>query len=77
MRIMPRRSAFLFISSPETLAPFHFDAEYNVLFQIAGRKDFILYPPVAPWITVSARDWERGRRHERALAERVQHQRFH
>ncbi len=43
--------AFLFISSPGTLAPFHFDAEYNVLFQIAGAKDFALYPPVAPWIT--------------------------
>jgi hypothetical protein len=43
--------AFLFISSPGTLAPFHFDAEYNVLFQIAGTKDFALYPPVAPWIT--------------------------
>jgi hypothetical protein len=43
--------AFLFISSPGTLAPFHFDAEYNVLFQIAGTKDFALYPPVAPWIS--------------------------
>ena len=43
--------AFLFISSPGTLAPFHFDAEYNVLFQIAGTKDFALYPPRAPWIT--------------------------
>ncbi|HEY6816131.1 MAG TPA: cupin-like domain-containing protein [Croceibacterium sp.] len=43
--------AFLFISSLRTLAPFHFDAEYNVLFQIAGTKDFAVYPPVAPWIT--------------------------
>jgi hypothetical protein len=47
--LQPR--AFLFISSPGTLAPLHFDAEYNVLFQIAGTKDFALYPPVAPWIT--------------------------
>lgn len=51
-----QQRAFLFISSPETLAPFHFDAEYNVLFQIAGRKDFVLYPPVAPWITDAANE---------------------
>jgi hypothetical protein len=51
-----QQRAFLFISSPETLAPFHFDAEYNVLFQIAGRKDFMLYPPVAPWITDAANE---------------------
>ncbi len=51
-----QQRAFLFISSPETLAPFHFDAEYNVLFQIAGRKDFILYPPVAPWMTDAANE---------------------
>ena len=48
--------AFLFISSPGTLAPFHFDAEYNVLFQIAGTKDFALYPPRAPWITDEANE---------------------
>jgi hypothetical protein len=49
-----QQRAFLFISSPGTLAPFHFDAEYNVLFQVAGRKDFMLYPPVAPWITAES-----------------------
>ena len=48
--------AFLFISSPGTLAPFHFDAEYNVLFQIAGTKDFALYPPVAPWISEASNE---------------------
>lgn len=46
-----RPRAFLFISSPNTLAPFHFDAEYNVLFQIAGRKLFTVYRPVAPWLS--------------------------
>lgn len=51
-----QQRAFLFISSPGTLAPFHFDAEYNVLFQIAGRKNFVVYPPVAPWITDAANE---------------------
>lgn len=46
-----RPRAFLFISSPDTLAPFHFDAEYNILFQIAGRKEFTVYPPEAQWLS--------------------------
>ncbi len=36
--------SFLFISRPGTLTPFHFDPEYNILFQIAGRKDFAIFP---------------------------------
>lgn len=51
-----RPRAFLFISSPGTLAPFHFDAEYNVLFQVAGRKRFTVYPPVAPWLSDTANE---------------------
>jgi hypothetical protein len=51
-----RPRAFLFISSPGTLAPFHFDAEYNVLFQIAGRKLFTVYPPAAPWLSDKANE---------------------
>lgn len=46
-----RPRAFMFISSPDTLAPFHFDAEYNVLFQIAGRKIFTVYPPDPQWLS--------------------------
>ncbi|NWK98982.1 transcription factor jumonji, JmjC [Sphingobium lactosutens] len=41
---------FIFISSPGTLTPFHFDCEYNILFQIAGEKHFATYPPMAPWL---------------------------
>ena len=41
---------FIFISSPGTLTPFHFDCEYNILFQIAGDKHFATYQPTAPWL---------------------------
>lgn len=41
---------FIFISSPGTLTPFHFDCEYNILFHIAGEKHFATYPPMAPWL---------------------------
>ncbi|BAV64938.1 cupin domain-containing protein [Sphingobium cloacae] len=41
---------FIFISSPGTLTPFHFDCEYNILFQIAGDKHFATYPPAPPWL---------------------------
>lgn len=36
--------AFLFVSSPGLLTPLHFDPEYNILFQIAGRKRFSVIP---------------------------------
>jgi len=42
---------FLFISAPGTLTPFHFDAEYNILFQIAGDKQFATYGFGPPFIT--------------------------
>lgn len=42
--------AFIFISSPGTLTPFHFDPEFNILFQIAGHKRFATYPIGAPWL---------------------------
>jgi hypothetical protein len=45
-----RPRAFIFISSPGTLTPFHFDPEFNVLFQIAGTKRFATCPPRAPWL---------------------------
>jgi len=41
---------FIFISSPGTLTPFHFDCEYNILFQIAGDKHFATYQPTPPWL---------------------------
>ena len=45
-----RLRAFIFVSSPGALTPFHFDPEYNILFQIAGRKFFAVYPPEGPWL---------------------------
>jgi hypothetical protein len=45
-----RPRAFIFISSPGTLTPFHFDPEFNVLFQISGTKRFATCPPRAPWL---------------------------
>lgn len=42
--------AFIFISSPGTLTPYHFDPEFNILFQIAGTKRFATFPLDAPWL---------------------------
>ena len=47
---------FIFVSAPGTLTPFHFDCEYNILFQIAGDKQFATYPPSAPWLTLDRRE---------------------
>ncbi|MDE2563505.1 MAG: cupin-like domain-containing protein [Sphingomonadales bacterium] len=46
-----RLQGFIFISSPGTLTPFHFDPEFNILMQVSGRKYFTVYPPEAPWLT--------------------------
>ena len=56
-KIMPQTGilkdlrAYIFISSPGTLTPFHFDPEYNILFQIKGRKQFSVFPPTAPYLS--------------------------
>lgn len=49
--------AFVFISSDAMVTPFHCDAEYNMLFQIAGDKSFRTFAPAEPWL--SAADEER------------------
>lgn len=51
---------FIFISAPGTLTPFHFDCEYNILFQIAGDKKFATYPPAEPWLTLGHREAYHG-----------------
>jgi len=48
--------AFIFISAPGTLTPFHFDPEFNILFQISGRKRFVVYPPKMPWLPDQANE---------------------
>lgn len=66
-----RVAAFIFISSPGTLTPFHFDPELNILFQIAGSKRFVTFPPTPPWLPLAKQeqfhrkednllDWEEG-----------------
>ncbi|WP_169829139.1 cupin-like domain-containing protein [Tsuneonella mangrovi] len=45
---------FIFVSGPGTLTPFHFDPEFNVLFQVAGEKVFAAYEPRAPWLSPQA-----------------------
>jgi hypothetical protein len=47
---------FVFISAPGTHTPFHFDAEYNILFQIAGDKVFAAYPSAPPFLDLSRRE---------------------
>jgi hypothetical protein len=39
-----RREAFIFLSSPNSVTPFHMDPEHNILLQIAGRKTMQVYP---------------------------------
>jgi hypothetical protein len=39
-----RREAFIFLSSPGSVTPFHMDPEHNILLQIAGSKTMTVYP---------------------------------
>ena len=47
---------FVFVSAPHTHTPFHFDAEFNILFQIAGTKTFATYPPRPPYLGLAERE---------------------
>lgn len=40
---MIHREAFIFVSSPGSVTPFHFDPEHNILIQIAGEKVMTLF----------------------------------
>lgn len=41
---MHRKEAFLFLSSPNAVTPFHMDPEHNILMQIRGAKTMRIYP---------------------------------
>lgn len=41
---MFRKEAFIFISSPNSVTPFHMDPEHNILMQIRGIKQMRIYP---------------------------------
>ncbi|WP_340266172.1 cupin-like domain-containing protein [Sphingobium mellinum] len=42
---MLHREAFLFLSSPASVTPFHMDPEHNILLQIRGEKVMTVFPP--------------------------------
>ena len=44
------------LSAPGAPTPFHFDAEYSLLFQIAGDKVFCAYPPAPPFLELHQRE---------------------
>jgi oxalate decarboxylase/phosphoglucose isomerase-like protein (cupin superfamily) len=41
---MLRPQGFIFISSPGSMTPYHFDPEHNILLQIAGTKTMTVFP---------------------------------
>ncbi len=41
---MLKREAFIFVSSPGAVTPFHFDPEHNVLLQLRGTKTMNVFP---------------------------------
>ena len=41
---MLKREAFVFVSSPDAVTPFHFDPEHNVLLQLRGTKTMTVFP---------------------------------
>src|SRR5690606_33051449 len=41
---MLKQEAFVFISSPGAVTPFHFDPEHNILLQIRGSKTMTIFP---------------------------------
>ncbi len=43
-----RPQCYIFISSPKSMTPFHFDPEHNILLQLSGQKDMIVFPPDDP-----------------------------
>lgn len=41
---MLRHEGFIFISSPGSVTPFHFDPEHNILLQVRGSKTMTIFP---------------------------------
>ncbi len=41
---MLKQEGFIFISSPQSVTPFHFDPEHNILLQLAGTKTMTVFP---------------------------------
>jgi hypothetical protein len=45
---MLHREAFIFLSSPDSVTPFHMDPEHNILLQIKGEKAMTVFPAGDP-----------------------------
>lgn len=45
---MAHREAFIFLTSPGSVTPFHMDPEHNILLQIAGGKVMTVFPAGDP-----------------------------
>lgn len=60
-----RREAFVFLSAPGSVTPFHMDPEHNILLQIAGQKTMRVYPAGDPEIVPQEvhEAFHRGGRH--------------
>lgn len=43
---MMEREAFIFVSSPGSITPFHLDPEHNILIQVEGSKMMTVFPQV-------------------------------
>ncbi len=41
---MLKQEAFIFISSPDSVTPLHFDPEHNILLQLRGAKSMTVFP---------------------------------
>jgi len=64
---MSYRGGWIFVSSPKTITPFHFDKEHNFILQIRGRKTVYVWEP-DDYLVVSQRALDRFHaRHERDL----------
>jgi hypothetical protein len=48
---MYKREAFIFVSSPNAVTPFHMDPEHNILMQLRGSKTMTLFPAADPELT--------------------------
>ena len=55
---MLKREGFIFVSSPRSVTPFHFDPEHNILCQVRGSKTMTTFPADDEAI-VSGREHER------------------
>ncbi|HEY0621900.1 cupin-like domain-containing protein [Sphingomonas sp.] len=51
---MIKREAFIFVSSPNAVTPFHMDPEHNILLQLRGTKTMTLFPAADPELTPGA-----------------------